>query len=222
MLTMLTLLCVLCQHPALICYNFSMKQAYHHGNLKESLIATALEMIEKEGLESVTLRELSKRLGTSRSAIYRHFDSKDALLKAVIGAGFEALHECISPILEESTVDVLTRFEKMGRAYIYFAMDNPAIYRMIFGDELMREREESCDINDEEQACGFHALVALLIEAQERGLFKKEDPILQATTVWSMIHGLSNLLIDGHVHVKNNFDALFEMGMQTLLKGLKA
>jgi len=199
-----------------------MKQAYHHGNLKESLIATALEMIEQEGLEHVTLRELTKRLGTSRSAIYRHFDSKDALLKAVINAGFEKLHECITPILEQEHVDVLTRFEKMGRAYINFALNNPAIYRMIFGDELMQEREESCDINDEEQACGFHALVALLIEGQEQGLFKPEDPLLQATTVWSMIHGLSNLLIDGHIHVKDNFDALFEMGTQTLLQGLKA
>ncbi len=219
---MLTFLCVPCQHYVVLCYNSFMKQAYHHGNLKESLIATALEMVETEGVDRVTLRELTKKLGTSRSAIYRHFDSKDALLKAVINAGFEKLHACITPILEQQSVDVVTRFEKMGRAYINFAMENPAIYRMIFGDALMQEREESCDINDEEQACGFHALVALLVEGQEKGLFNKEDPILQATTVWSMIHGLSNLLIDGHVHVKDNFDALFEMGTQTLLKGLQA
>ena len=46
---------------------------YHHGNLKEGLVQTALEMLGKEGLEAITLRELSARLGTSRSAIYRHF-----------------------------------------------------------------------------------------------------------------------------------------------------
>ncbi len=199
-----------------------MKQAYHHGNLKVSLIETALQMVANEGINSITLRELSKRLGTSRSAIYRHFDSKDALMKAVINAGFEKLDTCITPVLENFDDDVVTRFEKMGRAYIDFAIDNPAVYRMIFGHELMQEREESCDINDAEQACGFHALVALIVEGQEKALFKKEDPILQATTVWSMIHGLSNLLIDGHVHIKDNFDVLFDMGTQTLLKGLKA
>lgn len=219
---MLTCLCVPCQHQAKIWYHSLMKQAYHHGNLKESLIETALQMVANEGINSITLRELSKRLGTSRSAIYRHFDSKDALMKAVINAGFEKLDTCITPVLENFDDDVVTRFEKMGRAYIDFAIDNPAVYRMIFGHELMQEREESCDINDAEQACGFHALVALIVEGQEKALFKTEDPILQATTVWSMIHGLSNLLIDGHVHIKDNFDVLFDMGTQTLLKGLKA
>ncbi len=199
-----------------------MKQSYHHGNLKESLIVTALQMVEKEGLENITLRELTKRLGTSRSAIYRHFDSKEALLKAVITAGFEKLDSCITPTLQQYDLNVVTRFSNMGRAYINFAITNPAIYRMIFGHELMQEREESCDINDADQAIGFHALVALIIEGQEEGLFKKDNPILQATTVWSMIHGLSNLLIDGHIHVKDNLDALFNMGTQTLLEGLKA
>jgi AcrR family transcriptional regulator len=57
---------------------------YHHGNLKQELIDTALEMIEKEGPESITMRELAKRLDTSRTAPYRHYDSKEALLTSAL------------------------------------------------------------------------------------------------------------------------------------------
>jgi AcrR family transcriptional regulator len=199
-----------------------MKQAYHHGNLKESLVNTALTMVEREGIGSITLRELTKRLGTSRSALYRHFDSKEALMHEVIIAGFERFDQAIEPTLHQKEFSVLERLNNMGRAYINFAVENPAIYRMIFGHEFKDVREDNCDINDDTKANGFHALVTLLLEGQEQGLFKKEDPILQANVVWSMIHGLSNLLIDGHLHVKDNLDAIYTAGVQTLFEGIKA
>jgi AcrR family transcriptional regulator len=199
-----------------------MKQAYHHGNLKESLVNTALTMVEKEGIGSITLRELTKRLETSRSALYRHFDSKEALMHEIIVVGFERFDQAIEPTLHQKEFTVLERLSNMGRAYINFAVENPAIYRMIFGHEFKDVREDNCDINDDTKANGFHALVALLLEGQEQGLFKKEDPILQASVVWSMIHGLSNLLIDGHLHVKDNLDAIYTAGVQTLFEGIKA
>jgi AcrR family transcriptional regulator len=219
---MLTFLCELCQHIEEICYNNVMKTKYHHGNLKESLVETALKIVETKGLESLTLREITNRLGTSRSAIYRHFDSKEALMQEVILAAFERLDRVITPTLLKKEQDVMIRFHNMGNAYIDFAIQNPAIYRMIFGHELQQQREESCDINDETQATGFHALIALLKEGQESGLFKKDDPMIQATVVWSMIHGLANLFIDGHLHVKENLEVIFNAGTKTLFEGLKA
>jgi len=205
-----------------LCYNPLMKLAYHHGNLKESLVVTTLEMIEKEGVERVTLRELTKRLGTSRSAVYRHFESKEALLQEVIFAGFAMLEDAIAPILMQRQHSVIKRFSLMGRAYVEFALAHPAIYRMIFGHELQREREEKCDMQDQTQATGFHALIALLQEGQEAGVFKKEDPMLQAAVVWSMVHGVSNLLIDGHLMIQDNIEAIFEMGTRTLIEGIRA
>jgi len=198
-----------------------MKQAYHHGNLRESLVETALEMVENEGVESITLRELTKRLGTSRSALYRHFDSKEALIQEVIRAGFEQFDDVITPTLLQKEFDVVTRLSNMGQAYIDFALNKPAIFRMIFGNEFQETREENCDINDKSQGTGFHSLVALIAEGQERNIFKKDDPVLQATVVWSMIHGLAILLIDGHIHVKDNLDAIFKAGTQILYEGLK-
>jgi len=194
--------------------------SYHHGNLKDALIEEALAMVISDGVESITLRELTTKLGTSRSAIYRHFSSKDELIKAVIQAGFNLLDETISPMLT-SNESILNRFHNMGEAYIAFALANPNIYRMIFGNEVQTQREESCDIHDKEQSGGFQHLVALLIEAQEKQIFKHDDPVLQATYVWASIHGLSNLCIDGHIHVQDNIEALFELSFETIIKGMR-
>jgi len=192
---------------------------YHHGNLKDSLIEEALKMIESDGIKSVTLRELTNRLGTSRSAVYRHYGSKDELFVAVIRAGLQKLDDSVHPLLIEEQ-DVRERLYKMGKAYISFAIANPNLYRVIFGEVLQKHREENCDINKQEDAAGFHELVKLVLVAQEDGLMRQDDAFLQATVIWSMMHGLSNLLIDGHIHIQENLDALFEISFETLLRGM--
>jgi len=211
---------------------------YHHGNLKEELIQTALEMLGDIGLEAITLRELGQRLGTSRSAIYRHFTNKEALIKEVIFSGFKRLDTAISPSFDKSNKTLLERFHAMGEAYVHFAIDNPNLYRLLFGPQQMRVREEVCEndtprlhslrngttdprsLTDDELETAFHKLVSIIVEAQEAGLFKEGDPVLQATGIWSLLHGFSSLLIDGHVHVVDNLDALYENSYGTLLHGI--
>jgi len=193
---------------------------YHHGNLKEEMLKQAIEIIHTEGIDALTLSVLSKRLGTSRSAIYRHFSSKDELIQNVLLYGFELFDKKIAPIFLLKEKDVLERFYIMGKEYVQFAMEHPNLYRILFGERFQNIREESCDIEDEEQANGFHALVGLLVEGQEKGILKVDDPMLQAQIIHSMVHGLASLYIDGHIHVKDNIDDLFEMSFKTLTQGL--
>lgn len=210
---------------------------YHHGNLKESLMTTALEMIDKEGIEAITLRELSERLGTSRSAIYRHFSGKDALIKAMINAGFKRLDLAIEPAFNDVLKPLLERFHDMGMAYIRFAIENPNLYRLLFGPTMSREREEMCEtekpdlhrlkngdsssaVLEHDEESGFHKLAAIIVEAQAQKLFKAGDPVLIATAIWSLLHGLSSLVIDGHVSVSNNVEAIYETNFRILLEGL--
>lgn len=211
--------------------------SYHHGNLKESLVQTALDMLRSEGLDAITLRELATRLGTSRSAIYRHFKGKEELLKAVILAGFELLNEAIEPHFNNREKPLLERFHAMGISYITFATENPNLYRLLFGADMSREREEICveerpELHkmmhrealtvetEDEPGDSFRKLVAIIIEAQEQQLFKKEDPVLVATAIWSLLHGLSSLAIDGHLSVCNNILEIYEVNFKILLEGL--
>jgi AcrR family transcriptional regulator len=196
------------------------RRPYHHGNLKEAAVKAALEMIEKEGIEAITLRELSHRIGASRTAIYRHFENKEALIQAVILAGFERFNAHFVDIFSRQDTDVLSRFTMMGRAYLGFAVGNPQLYRLLFGEKVQREREEVCDLEDAQSSAGFHALVQLIEAGQRGGVFKAGDAFLQAATVWSMIHGLSALIIDGHIAISDNVDAIFDAGIDVLLKGL--
>lgn len=193
---------------------------YHHGNLKEELLQQAVDIIHTEGIDSLTLSALSKRLGTSRSAIYRHFSSKDELMHNVLLYGFELFDNKIAPVFLLKEKDVLERFYIMGKEYVQFAIDHPNLYRILFGERFQNIREDACDIEDEKQGNGFHALVGLLIEGQEKGILKVDAPMLQAQIIHSMVHGLASLCIDGHLNVKENIDDLFEMAYKTLTQGL--
>ncbi|MDD5158706.1 MAG: WHG domain-containing protein [Sulfuricurvum sp.] len=194
---------------------------YHHGNLKEELLQTALEMIDKEGLDTITLRELTQRLGTSRTAVYRHFASKEALILGVIEKGYEHLNLLFTPIFQDRTHSVAVRFEAMGRAYLDFAIEHPNLYRLLFGENFRQEREEICDYKDENQATGLYALIGLLTEAQEEGIIAQVNPMVQAAMVWASIHGLASLLIDGHLIMSDNMEAIYEYSIGVLLKGLQ-
>ena len=210
---------------------------YHHGNLKESLVSTALEMLNEEGLEAITLRELASRLGTSRSAIYRHFSGKEALMRAVILEGFTKLDDAIAPYFEHTEMPLLERFHQMGNAYTNFATSNPNLYRLLFGADMSVAREEVCQeerpdlhklLNNQadktivasEPEDAFHRLVKIIVEAQAQKVFKERDPVLLATTIWSLLHGLSMLAIDGHLSVVGNVPAIYEANYKLLLEGL--
>ncbi len=193
---------------------------YHHGNLKEALLQTALEIIDSEGLDTITLRDLTQRLGTSRSAVYRHFTSKEVLILGVIEKGYEQLNLLFTPIFQDRTHTVVERFDAMGRAYLNFAIEHPNLYRLLFGEMYRKEREEICDYKDETLATGLYALIGLLIEAQEEGIIVCENPIVQAATVWASIHGLASLLIDGHLLMSDNLEEIYRYSQNVLLKGL--
>lgn len=210
---------------------------YHHGNLKEGLVQTALEMLGKEGLEAITLRELSARLGTSRSAIYRHFTGKEQLMKAVILTGFELLNEAIEPYFNDKESALLDRFHSMGIAYVTFATENPNLYRLLFGADMSEEREEVCveerpdlhkmmhgdtspELIESDPDDGFRKLVAIIVEAQTQKIFKEGNPVLIATAIWSLLHGLSSLAIDGHLSVCDNVQEIYEVNYKILLEGL--
>lgn len=206
-------------------YNFQMNMkkstSYHHGNLKEALIETALQTIDEEGLDAITLRDITQKLGTSRSAVYRHFVSKEALIIGVIQRGYAQLDELFTPIFHDRTQSVEERFEKMGRAYLDFAIEHPNLYRLLFGENYRQEREEVCDYKDENQATGLYALIGLLLEAQEEGIIARADPMVQAATVWASIHGLASLLIDGHLMMRDNLEEIYRYSQAIVLNGMR-
>src|SRR3712207_6243436 len=128
---------------------------YHHGNLRRALLDEALATIRDEGVEALTLREIGARIGVSRTALYRHFADKRALLMAVSTEGFRGLREQLVAAWDEGGRGV-EAFQSMGGAYIRFAVGNPSHYRVMFGSFVNQDCRDP-DLTAESEGA-FHAL----------------------------------------------------------------
>src|SRR5262245_40601577 len=111
------------------------RRSYHHGNLRRALLDEALATIRDEGVDALTLREIGARLGVSRTALYRRFADKRALLAAVATEGFRTLRQQLASAWEQGGRGPAA-FDAMGAVYVRFAVDNPSHYRVMFGGLL--------------------------------------------------------------------------------------
>lgn len=182
------------------------KHAYHHGNLRQALLDQALATIRDRGVEALTLRDVGAGLGVSRTALYRHFADKTALLAAVATEGFRRFRAALH--------DGWTRgghgragLQGMGQAYVQFALAHPSHYRVMFGGFVSKA---ACDPALGVEAEGaFHVLLDAIVELQQHGLVRAGDPQALAVFVWASTHGLSMLAIDGQLSWPGaSFDAL--------------
>jgi len=105
---------------------------YHHGDLRHALLDEALRTIQTRGVEHLTLRTVGERLGVSRSALYRHFADKQALLATVGKEGFRKLGQVVAHAWERNGRGRIG-FAAMVRAYVQFAVAHPSHYRVMFG-----------------------------------------------------------------------------------------
>lgn len=114
------------------------RKKYHYGDLRSGLVEVTSEILESEGIDSLTMRLLSKRLGVSRTAAYRHFPDKTALLKAVAEDTFNKMRVYIHEKSAQQK-DPLDQFEAILYAYLEFAMKNSSRYRQMFSREVVSE-----------------------------------------------------------------------------------
>jgi AcrR family transcriptional regulator len=194
------------------------RRAYHHGNLRRGLLDEALATIRAEGVDRLTLREIGSRLGVSRTALYRHFADKSALLAAVATEGFRTLRQQLVAAWEAGGRN-RAAFESMGAAYVRFAMANPSHYRVMFGSSI---DPKVCGPELAAEAAGaFQALVAALSSLQRDGIVRADDTLTMARYVWAVVHGVSMLGINGQLPQPGLVDALTMFMSERLLTGIE-
>jgi AcrR family transcriptional regulator len=195
------------------------KRDYHHGNLKEELFSIAFEHIERNDAETLTLKVLADATGTSRSAIYRHFANKDALMEAVILRGFDLFDTTVSTLLNERERSLVDRFYLATREYIEYARDHPNLYRLLFGKKYAYIRESVMSLKDPE-CLGFGPLKAAIEEGQQAGVVRKDDSYEQALVILASVHGLAMMVIDGFQEVDDIYETLYQRMFESLLAGI--
>jgi AcrR family transcriptional regulator len=165
---------------------------YHHGNLREALVEAALGLLEQEG-KPFTLRAAAKAAGVSHTAPYNHFPDKEALLAAVAIAGFGKLGARVEAARVTAGADPGTQLAATGEAYVFFAAEHPALFRLMFGPRKEDGHSEAV------RAAGlsaFEALVRVVQDGMQAGAFRPGDARASAFTAWSLVHGMAQLAID--------------------------
>jgi AcrR family transcriptional regulator len=167
---------------------------YHHGDLRRALIDTALAMVTEEGAWNFTLREVARRAGVSHAAPYNHFEDKSALLAEVAALGFQALSRQMEAAARRAPRSSRHALVGIASAYVRFGVEHPAHYRLMFGPELAdKARHPALEAAGD---AAFAALTGALERGQAAGQVRASAVRDQAVAAWSLVHGLTTLLID--------------------------
>jgi AcrR family transcriptional regulator len=156
-------------------------------------------LVEVSGTRGLSWREIARRADVSHSAPYRHFANKEELLAAVAEQGFRSLAERMVEQMAGAPDDVSKRFEAMAIAYVEFAAENPAHFRVMFGRDVPDINKHSALREAHDVTDGlFRAGVAQVLElAGKTGMEVDVDHF--ALMAWSLVHGLASLIVDGRV-----------------------
>lgn len=179
-----------------------VRSEYHHGDLRNALIAAAAELARGGGPDSVTIRAAARAAGVTPTAAYRHFAGQEKLLEA---AQHEALARLLSAMNDElralpdkdaAVARALGRLAAIGRGYIRFATAEGGLFRTAFSCEgLPMPPEEPA--GPEHEPNPFHTLVTVMDELVEVGYLPIERRPMAEFAAWSSVHGIAMLFLDG-------------------------
>ena len=172
------------------------KTSYHHGNLRQALMDTALIHIRQAGAEKLSLRAVARDLGVSQSAIYRHFSDKNALLTAIVSQGFEMLGSAMKAAANDYHAEPVESLRRVGQTYIKFAYSHPETYRLMFGMRPHEMESEELKVSSTE---GYCVLSEIIQAGIEQSLFLQMPEEQLSLSAWSFVHGVASLAIDGQI-----------------------
>lgn len=188
------------------------KSGYHHGNLKPALIEAADALIREKGIEGFSLRECARRAGVTIGAPAHHFGSATGLLTEVALLGYDSLGQALNEITP--TGDPAGDLRRLALAYVNFALTHPGRFRLMFRPDLVDRADPRYAEASKRALTGFAGSIA---RRQGAGTDRMADIFV----VWSSIHGMASLVLDGKARYLFS-EATPEQFVETILPGLLA
>lgn len=169
--------------------------SYHHGDLPATMVRSAMDMLDEDGRAELSVRAVARRAGVSSAAPYRHFPDRLSLLSAIAAVGYqELMTDLASRHPEPGTADELA---ELAVGYVEFALARPGLFRVMFA--------EGCDRTSADRVAAVEAIHAYLGQAVGR-IFDTDDSAALATGLWSVVHGLAFLHLDGKLDTASDID----------------
>lgn len=197
---------------------------YHHGDLRRAIVNAALAVLSETQSTEFSLRELARRAGVTHNAPYKHFADKRELLAAVSAAGFDLLAKRMTEAVQGHN-NPRARLFAMARDYVRHGVENPALYRLMFGGYLTGPDDDRPAIEiaaaEKTKALLAAAIVDGALGRPIPNTSRNERKITGALLIfWSQMHGLTLLLVDRLVGPNGKTDELSESVLQGMLDGL--
>lgn len=196
------------------------KRGYHHGNLRQALVESALSLIELKGPTGFTLSEAAKRAGVTPAAVYRHFEGREDLIAECARQGFLMFADLMQHAYDKYQPSALAAFEATGRAYLAFARKNPGHYIAMFESGIASNRTP-------ELANAAHRARAILERAAEDlsqhiPAEKRPPASMFSAHILAMSHGVVELYARNAPGATSPFppEELLETGIGIYLRGL--
>jgi len=186
-----------------------LRNQYHHGDLETALIATARKLTKRSGVEHISLRQVSQEIGVSPSAAYHYFPDRDSLLAAVGFSLFEELADYqelqLSKISGSSQKAARDRFRTLGRTYFEWAIREPHLFDLMFSGLCLVDPKKKLSREDSR---AFHNLTNALDDLLNVGLIDIKMRPYGELLAWSVVHGATGLIVNGHLESEHFEDIL--------------
>lgn len=175
--------------------NPTTSEHYHHGDLRRTLIQAATDQLATYPAHQLSLREVARIVGVSRTAPYHHFADKAALLAAVAAECQERFYR-VQLQAARSATSAAERLVAVGEAYVTFAVDNPHAFALVFDPQHCPAT--GSDAADSPAMTALAGLLhELITQAQADGTLLGDQPDAYISGLWSLVHGLSSLVPAG-------------------------
>lgn len=186
---------------------------------RDRILASACELLVKEGPQALSMRRLAKKVGVTAPALYRHFSNKEDVLVELVGEAFKLFSQYLYRALEGGTAT--ERFSLTGRYYLQYALEHPQFYELLHGaHEIMGH--EALPREASKHACAVSQfMVDRVREGMECGMLKPGDPQDVARTIWALTHGLITIYHRGLLRIDEAaFRKLFLESTWMLMGGI--
>jgi len=194
---------------------------YHHGDLKEALIRAALALIAEKGPAGFTFAEAARVAGVSAAAPYRHFRDRDDVIADVARRGFERFESALAKAWDGGRPDPLTAFQRLGKAYLAFAREEPAYYSAMFEAGIAPDADPAL------AQAGERAFAVLREASQALCMLvpipQRPPPLMMALHIWALAHGVASLFGRGDAARRKlpmSAEDLLEAAVLVYLRGL--
>ncbi len=183
-------------------------RSYHHGDLKNALREAASALIAERGIEAVSLREISQAAGVSHTAAYRHYADKQALLAALAEEGFRQLAELNRQAIAATPGGPVQQLMATGRAYVRFGVQRPHVLQLMFS-QAIPDWSAHPSLQQASEALA-QTLAGVVAAGQAEGAMQPAPLGEMTLTAWSLVHGLTLLLVGRRIPAPVVDDAFVE------------